>query len=50
MFGVGEVALCEAFPSLFELAANKEVLMADAWEATGEDGDWSPCFSRPFND
>ena len=40
------VALCEAFPSLFELAANKEVLVAEVWE----DGGWSACFSRPFND
>ena len=32
------MALCEAFLSLFELAANKEVLVAHVWETTGEDG------------
>ena len=24
--------------------------MTDVWEAMGEDGGWSPCFFRPFND
>ena len=42
----GEVALCETFPCLFELVANKEILAADVWE----DGAWPPCFFRPFND
>ena len=39
-------ALCYSFPSLFSVAANKSVLVADVWE----EGGWSPSFTRPFND
>ena len=24
--------------------------MAEVWVASGEEGGWNPCFSRPFND
>ena len=40
----------EAFPSLFALASNKEALVVDLWEYLREDGGWSPCFTKPFND
>ena len=38
------------FPSLFLLAVNKEALVADLWNPIGEEGGWSPHFSRSFND
>ena len=46
----GEEAFCNTFPLLFELASNKEAFVADLWEYSREEGDWSPCFTRPFND
>ena len=39
-----------AYNTLILLATNKEILVANVWESSGEDGGWSPCFSRPFND
>lgn len=35
---------------LLALVANKEVLVADIWEASREEGGWTPCFSKPFDD
>ncbi|RVX20860.1 hypothetical protein CK203_002941 [Vitis vinifera] len=46
----GSNSLCEAFPSLFALAVSKEVWVADCWDLMGEEGGWTPRFSRPFND
>ena len=45
------IPLCEAFPSLFALASNKEAWVNEMWTAEGEwGGSWNPCFNRPFND
>ena len=45
------IPLCEAFPSLFALASNKEAWVNEVWTAEGErGGSWNPCFNRPFND
>ena len=49
-FWCGEQPLLITFPSLFSLVLNKEVLLADLWNPVGEDGGWSPHFSRSFND
>ncbi|KAL6345716.1 hypothetical protein AAG906_017458 [Vitis piasezkii] len=38
------------FPSLYAFAAFKEVWLVDLWDSSGEEGVWSPRFSRPFND
>ena len=45
----GELALCMAYPTLFSLAVRKEVLIREVWDISNEGG-WTPCFSRPFND
>ena len=42
--------LCNAFPTLFNLAAHKDVRVADVWDSSREEGGWSPIFLRPFND
>ncbi|RVW93340.1 putative ribonuclease H protein [Vitis vinifera] len=47
---VREHPLCEAFPSLFDLAGSKDVWVADYWDPMGEEGGWTPHFLRPFND
>ena len=49
-FFYGEQPLSITFPSLFSLAVNKEALVADLWNLVGEEGGWSPHFSRSFND
>ena len=46
----GEEALCFGFPSLFNLASNKEAKIADIWDRDRGAGSWSPNFLRPFND
>ena len=46
----GEEAFCDAFPSLYALASNKEAFVVDMWEHSREEGGWSPCFTGPFND
>ena len=46
----GEDSFSISYPSLFALAANKEVSIADVWEPSREGGGWTPCFVRPFND
>ncbi|RVX15155.1 Exocyst complex component SEC3A [Vitis vinifera] len=45
----GDSPLCESFPSLFALSAEKEARVADVWDPLAEGG-WSPCFSRALND
>ena len=45
-----ETVLCNAFLTLFNLAAHKEARVADVWDSSREDGGWSPVFLRPFND
>ena len=46
----GETVLCNAFPTLFNLAAHKDARVADVWDSSREEGGWSPVFLRPFND
>ena len=46
----GNFALCDFFPSLYALAASKEAWLVELWDSSGEEGGWSPRFSRPFND
>ena len=38
------------FPSLYVFTAFKEVWLVELWDSSGEEGVWSPRFSRPFND
>ena len=45
----GEVTLCMVYPTLFSLAVRKETLIREVWDISNE-GEWTPCFSRPFND
>ena len=42
--------LCNAFPTLFNLAAHKDARVADVWDLSREYGGWSLVFLRPFND
>ncbi|RVW55484.1 Retrovirus-related Pol polyprotein from transposon RE1 [Vitis vinifera] len=46
----GNIPLCEAYPSLFDLAVSKDARVADCWDSMGEVGGWNPRFLRPFND
>ena len=46
----GEEALCSKYPSLFNLALNKEAKIADIWDRDSGGGNWAPTFLRPFND
>ena len=46
----GEIALCNTFPTLFNLAARKEAKVADVWDSSREERGWSPVFLRSFND
>ena len=48
-FGNGR-RLCDSFPSLLALAANKEALVADLWDSSREEGGWIPRFVRSLND
>ena len=43
-FGVGNN------PCRFSMTLNKEALVVDLWNPVGEEGGWSPHFSRSFND
>ena len=45
-----EVALSNAFPNLFNMAAHKEVLVADVWDFSRAEGGWSLVFVKDFND
>ena len=44
----GETVLCNAFPTLFNLAVHKDDRVADVWVSSREDGGWSSVFLRPF--
>ncbi|RVW75414.1 putative ribonuclease H protein [Vitis vinifera] len=46
----GNFALCNYFPSLYAIASSKEAWVEEFWDTSGEEGVWSPRFSRPFND
>ncbi|RVW65596.1 putative ribonuclease H protein [Vitis vinifera] len=46
----GNTPLCEAYPSLFDLAVSKDAKVADCWDSMGEVGGWNSRFLRPFND
>ena len=46
----GGEALCARFPSLFNLALNKEARVADIWESGVGARGWSPTFLRSLND
>ena len=46
----GEIALCNTFPTLFNLAAHTEAMVADVWDSSREERGWSLVFLRPFND
>ena len=46
----GEEALCSLFPSMFILAEQKEVMVADPWNCNREERGWFPTFLRSFND
>lgn len=38
-----EEVLCLSFPSLIDLAVQKDVLVVDVWDRTRGGGGWSPC-------
>ena len=38
----GGTTLCNAFPTLFNLAALKDATVAEVWDSTRVDGGWSP--------
>ena len=38
-----------AFPTMFSLIVRKEALIREVWDILNEGG-WTLCFSRPFND
>ncbi|RVW27574.1 hypothetical protein CK203_097512 [Vitis vinifera] len=42
--------LSVSFPSLFALAASKEVWVANMWNSIVEGDGWASCLSRPFHD
>ncbi|RVX10737.1 Transposon TX1 uncharacterized 149 kDa protein [Vitis vinifera] len=46
----GNFTLCNFFPSLYAFASYKEAWLEELWDHLGEEGVWSPSFSRPFND
>ena len=46
----GGEALRNRFPTLFDLATNKEAKVADIWDRRKEVGGWSPTFLRALND
>ena len=46
----GEEALCSIYPSLFNLALNKEATVANMWDRGRGEGCWSPTLLRSLND
>ena len=46
----GNFALCNSFPSLYAFMSYKEAWLVELWDSSGEEGVWSPRFSRSFND
>ena len=49
-FWSGGEALSNRFPTLFNLATNKEAKIADIWDIREGEGSWSPTFFRALND
>ena len=45
----GEEALCSSYPSLFNLALNKEATVVNTWDSDKGEGCWSPTFLRLLN-
>ena len=41
---------CESFPSLLAISLAKDVWVSDVWNPDGVGDDWTPLFSRAFND
>ena len=46
----GSNPLCTIFPHLYSLAGSKGAMVAEVWDALGEEGEWNPRFIRHFND
>ena len=46
----GSMALCDAFPNLFVVVAQKDVVIKKMWSPDEGGGCWNPHFLRPFND
>ena len=46
----GKGALSEAFPTLYSLADQKWVRVADVWDKARGEGAWNPTFVRPLGD
>ena len=46
----GGEALSNRYPTLFNLATNKEAKIADIWEIREGEGFWSATFFRALND
>lgn len=42
--------LCAFFPDIFEIARDKDVIVAGAWSRSGAGGYWDILFLRSFND
>ena len=42
--------MCSSYPSLFNLALNKEATVVYIWDRGQGAGCWSPTFLRPLND
>ena len=42
--------MCARYPALFNLALNKEAMVADMWDGGEGAGCWSPTFLRSLND
>ena len=42
--------MCSIYPSLFNLAVNKEATVVDTWDWGRGEGCWSSTFLRPLND
>ena len=42
--------LCNTFPTLFNLEAHKDARVVDVWDASREEGGWSPIFLQYFKD
>ena len=42
--------MCSIYPSLFNLAMHKEVMIADMWDCSKGEGGWFPTCLRSIND
>ena len=45
-----EEALNTSFPAMFDLAIQKDAIVAYVWDNISEVWGWSPCSSRSFDD